>query len=80
MCRKPVISPTGRAEQRTRPILVGVSQRHHRVVVSVGTTVCLVFATVAPALLEPQREPPGYALSNSVVFFLEQCLATFLIS
>jgi hypothetical protein len=57
-----------------------MSQRHHRVLVSVGTTICLVFAAVAPALLEPQREPPGYALSSSVVFYLERSLATFLIS
>jgi hypothetical protein len=35
---------------------------------------------VASALLAPQREPPGYALSSSVVFYLEQWLATFLIS
>ena len=57
-----------------------VSRRRQRALVSIGTAACLVFAAVAPALLAPQREPPGYALSNSVVFYLEQCLATFLIS
>jgi hypothetical protein len=50
------------------------------VLVSLGTTSCLVFSAVAPVLLDPQQKPPGYALSSSVVFYLERCLATFLIS
>jgi hypothetical protein len=58
-----------------------VAQRQHRVLVSIGTTICLVFAATAPALLEAQRAaPPAYALSSSVVFYLERFLATFLIT
>jgi hypothetical protein len=55
-----------------------VSERGQRVLVSVGTTVCGVFAVVAPGL-ESGREAPSYALSNSVVFYLERSLATLLI-
>ena len=55
-----------------------VSERGQRVLVAVGTTVCGVFAAVAPAL-EARREAPSYALSNSVVFYLERSLATLLI-
>jgi hypothetical protein len=57
-----------------------VSLHHQRVVVSAGTTICLVFAAVAPALLDHRREPPAYALSSSVVFYLERSLATFFLS
>ena len=56
----------------------GVSKRAQRALVSIGTTVCGVFAAVAPAL-EPRPEAPSYALSNSVVFYLERSLATLLI-
>jgi hypothetical protein len=35
---------------------------------------------VAPVVLGPTREPPAYALSSSVVFYLERALATFLLS
>ena len=41
---------------------------------------CLAFSTAAPALLESQPPPPAYALSSSVVFYLERSLATFLLS
>jgi uncharacterized protein YlxW (UPF0749 family) len=55
-----------------------VSKRSQRVLVSVGATICGVFAAGAPGL-ESQREAPSYALSNSVVFYLERSLATLLI-
>lgn len=80
MCRKPVISRTAQAEQRSRTYPRVVPQQRQRVLVSIGTTICLVFAALAPALLERGREPPAYALSSSVVFYLERLLATFLIS
>jgi hypothetical protein len=57
-----------------------VSRRRQRVLISLGTTVCLAFAAAAPILIGPQREPPAYALSSSVVFYLERFLATFLLS
>ena len=41
-------------------------------------TLCGAFAAVAPAL-EPRPEAPSYALSNTVVFYLERSLATLLI-
>ena len=57
-----------------------VSRQRQRALVSIGTAACLVFATVAPVVLGPAREPPAYALSSSVVFYLERALATFLLS
>jgi hypothetical protein len=57
-----------------------VSRHHQRAVVSVGTTICLVLAAVTPALLDYRREAPAYALSSSVVLYLERSSATFLLS
>jgi hypothetical protein len=57
-----------------------VSRSRQRVVVSVGTTICLAFAAFAPALLDYRREAPAYALSSSVVLYLERSISTFLIS
>lgn len=45
-----------------------------------GTTICLVFAAVAPALLDYRRQAPAYALSSSVVLYLERSISTFLVS
>jgi hypothetical protein len=44
--------------------------------VSIGTAACLLFATVASALVGSHREAPAYALSSSVIFYLERFLAT----
>jgi hypothetical protein len=46
------------------------------VIVSIGTAACLLFATIASALVGSHREAPAYALSSSVVFYLERFLAT----
>jgi hypothetical protein len=80
VCRKRVTFRAAEVAHSARPILGRVSQRHRRALVSIGSTICLVFAALAPALLDGQREPPAYALSSSVVFYLERSLATFLIS
>jgi hypothetical protein len=45
-----------------------VSRQRQRVVVSVGTTICLVFAAFAPALLDNRREP------SSVVLYLKRSI------
>jgi len=57
-----------------------VSRHFKRVVVSVGTGACLLFATVASALAGSHGEVPAYALYSSVVFYLERCLAVFLLT
>ena len=55
--------------------------RHHqRAVVSIGTAACLVFATVAPVLFEPPSEPPAYAFSSTVIFYLERSFVAFFLS
>jgi hypothetical protein len=55
-----------------------VSKRGQRAFVSIGATICAVVAAVAPAF-ESRRETPSYALSNSLVLYLERSLATLLI-
>jgi len=53
-----------------------VSRDRQRVVVSIGTAACLLFATVASTLVGSPREAPAYALSSSVVFYLERFRVT----
>jgi hypothetical protein len=69
---------SGGATTATYPRLV--SRRHQRALVSIGTTICVVFAAAAPLVPGSHREPPGYALESSVVLYLERLLAAFLIS
>lgn len=76
MCRKQVNSRTARAERRARTYPRLVSRHHQRVVVSLGTAACLLFASLSSALVGSHREAPVYALSSSVVFYLERFLAT----
>jgi hypothetical protein len=45
-----------------------VSRHHQRVVVSLGTAACLLFAAVTSAVVGSYEEAPAYALSSSVVF------------
>ena len=58
----------------TYPRLVSRDRQH--VVVSIGTTACLFFAAVASAIVGSHGEAPAYALSSSVVFYLERFVAT----
>ena len=65
-----------RAAGRARTYPRVMSRACRRTIVSIGTAACLLFAAVTSALVGSYREAPAYALSTSVVFYLERFLAT----